>query len=188
MKNKYKKEGGYTLAELVVAMSIFILASTLISGLFVRSIQTQRQSNHLTTINSDASFIIERMNREVREGYTFTSPDANQSCADGSSNRLEFIRNINGNETTVSYTLDNENNDITRQEGEGSTPQPINSAQTSINDLCFILTQPTSEDPWRITVTMEIGSDDPNVNYTSNVQTTISSRSLPEDVNGNDEN
>lgn len=188
MENKYKKEEGYTLAELVVAMSVFIVASTLISGLFVRSLQTQRQSNHLTTINSDASFIIERMNREVREGYTFTSPDANQGCADGSSDNLEFIRSINGNETIVSYTLDNENNDITRQEGEDSTPQPINSSQTSVNDLCFLLTQPTSDDPWRIMVTMEIGSEDPNVSYTSNVQTTISSRSLPEDVNGNDDN
>lgn len=179
--NIIKSKKGYTLIELVVAMFVFIVAATLISGLFVRSIQTQRQSNHLTVINSDASFIIERMNREVREGYNFTSPDTNGDCSDGSSETLEFTRSINGSEKVITYTLDS--NDITRQEGESGS-QIINSSQTSINDLCFILTQPTSDNPWRIMASIELVSEDPNINYSSTVQTTIASRSLPE-VNGN---
>lgn len=176
--NKNKKEG-FTLIELVVAMAIFIIASTMISGIFVRSVRTQRQSNHLTVLNSDSSLIIERINREVREGFNFKDPGTTGTCSE----TLTFERTVNGSTKQIKYQLDKKDGNIERQEGASGFSVLNSSPQVVINDLCFILTQPIEDqDPWRITLTMEAGSVDPNIDYSSNIQTTITARSLPGDI------
>lgn len=177
LNKKQNKEKGFTLIELVVAMTLFIVASTIISGIFIRSIRTQRQANHLTVLNSDSSLVIERINREVREGFDFSDPSTTDTCSD----TLTFERTINGSTKEISYTL--MDNNIQRKEGSGGTFQTLNSSEVNIDDLCFILTQETEDEPWRITMSMTAGSVDPNINYTSNIQTTISARSLPGDIN-----
>lgn len=178
MEDKNKNQKGYTIVELVVAMTIFILAVTMISGLFVRSIKTQRQANHLTVLNSDSSLILERMNREIREGYNFSEPNQTGRCEGD----LEFSRVVNGSEKEVTYRF-NEGN-IERREGSNAPYHVLNSSESDIRYTCFLLTQSDSEEPWRITVSMKVGSIDPNINYSANIQTTVTARSLPCEANG----
>lgn len=168
-----ESEEGFTLAELIVAMSIFIIATAVISGIFIRTVKTQRQTNQLMTINSDAGLIMERITREVREGYDFVEPASSGVC----STNLVFSREIEGSQREISYRLNN--NDIERKQGSSGSFGVLNSPNHSVNDLCFLKTQGTADDPWRITIIMRTGSTDPNIDYSSDIQSTVTARVLP---------
>ncbi|MEX2411128.1 MAG: type II secretion system protein [Candidatus Paceibacterota bacterium] len=183
IKKTIKNKKGFTMIEFIVGMSVFIIAATIISGLFIRSIKAQRQSNHLTVLNSDTGLVMEKIIREAREGHSFTSPASSGSCSED----LIFIRNIEGKDTAINYGLQN-GNIVLSQDTNIESPSfnsfmPLNSSQVKIQELCFIKTQETSGDPWRITIIIKAGSIDPDIAYTSNIQTTVAARFLPQDIN-----
>ena len=158
--------------ELMVAVSVFLVAATITAGVFTRSIRTQRQSNQITTASSDASLILERMAREIRSGYSFSISD----FAGGTDNRIDFTREKDAAPIAVSYWQDGD--DIKRSEdgAEGI----LNAESTSVDKLQFILTQSDpSSDPWRITVVLWVSPTDPNNSHISHLQTTVSARILP---------
>ncbi|MEX0689933.1 MAG: hypothetical protein WD095_00660, partial [Candidatus Paceibacterota bacterium] len=156
-----------------------IIAITIITGIFISTIKAQRQSNHLTVLNSDTGLILEKMMREVREGYDFSDLPGN--CVNTSSESLSFTRIIEEQERVVRYSLNRSTNNIERREGGGNAV-PLNSSQVAVESLCFLETQQLSNHPWRITVAIKSGSIDPSIDYTANLQTTISARPLPSET------
>ncbi len=180
-----RKEKGFTLIELIIAMSVFIIATTIVSGVFVRAVRTQRQAAHLMTINSDASLIIERIAREIRLGYDFDL--SGSSCGASASDIITFTRPKGDATTTVAYVWDVGSKNIKRGEGGGAASalaeaSALNASQTKVNRLCFINIQATTNDPWRITAIFSVGSRDERLNYSTDFQTTVSARILPEDI------
>jgi len=79
----HKSQAGFTLVELIVAMSIFLIAIVIIVGAFIRSLRTQRIVNHLMAVNSNTSLVIEQMAREIRTGYEFKLNPAGSACVGG---------------------------------------------------------------------------------------------------------
>jgi len=153
MEDRNKKlitsnQGGFTLVELIVAMSVFIVVIALTSGIFVNTLRAQRQVNQFMTVNSDASLVLEKMAREARLGFNFNlTSDSVGNCSGGTFNRMEFERARNGSITNVIYRW-NWNpsvgiGTIERSEG-GASFVSLNSPNVSVKRFCFLETQEQS--------------------------------------------
>ncbi|MEK7464323.1 MAG: prepilin-type N-terminal cleavage/methylation domain-containing protein [Patescibacteria group bacterium] len=176
---------GFTLVELMVAMSLFLVAVTISSGAFVRSLRTQRAANQIMSVNSNASLVVEQISREIRSGYNFTLNNFPTSlCGTGQFDELKFT---NSKSKGVTYHL--QSNAIERRECDaaGCTTEPfyvLTPPNVSVSRLCFVNTQlPTTNDSWRITVFSKFGPSDPQLSgNTVDFQTTISGRILPSEI------
>jgi len=183
---KLKANNGFTLVELIVAMSVFIIAITIAVGAFVRALRTQRMVNSLLSVNSNASLVIEQMAREIRTGYNFSLNNVAQgNCSGGQEEELEFT---NSRANSVFYRK--EGVAIARKECAGSDCsgkifQPLTASNIKVDRLCFANTGNLNnkKDPWRITLFMTLGSSEPKLaGQTLNFQTTVAARILPQEL------
>lgn len=70
----FNKNNGFTLIEVLIASSIFVTVTVLVSDIFVRTNEVQRRTQGIQTTATDARFAFESMAREVRLGeidYTY---------------------------------------------------------------------------------------------------------------------
>lgn len=116
---------GFTLVEVLVGMSVFLVAATIISSIFVRAVQTQRQANEIMVATSDAGLMLERIAREIRQGYDFQivggwgscTPTPPASSPTASGEVVCFNRAAaGGNPITVGYGLNG--SDVERSEDD----------------------------------------------------------------------
>jgi len=155
------KRKGFTMVELLVSMSLFVIVISITSGVFIRSLRTQRISVALIAANSNVSLAIEQMAREMRTGQNF-------SVSGGS--EISFT---NASGEAVVYRL--ANSAIERRIGTGDYKK-ITASNVVIENLNFTLLSDSSYSP-RITIT--IGVSPANVSVSGiviNLQTTVSSR------------
>ncbi len=92
-KLKIKSSGGFTIIELMVAMTLFLVLIGIAIGGFINALRTQRAVVELMAANDNASLTMEQMAREVRTGYYFVK------VSDG---ELKFVNAYN---VTVFYRL-----------------------------------------------------------------------------------
>ncbi|HXF44001.1 MAG TPA: type II secretion system protein [Candidatus Paceibacterota bacterium] len=181
-----KLQAGFTLIELIVAMSVFIIAITIAVGGFVRALRTQRMANQMLSVNSNASLAIEQMAREIRTGYNFGLNNiAPGNCPAGQKEELAFT---NSRANSVFYR--GENGAVLRKECSGtdcsaSSFEPLTASNVKLEKLCFVNTGnlDSGKDPWRITFFMKIGSANPGiVGESLDFQTTVAARILPQEL------
>lgn len=99
---------GFTLLEVVVAISIFGIFIAMMMSIFTRFLTTQRQEIAQQALQEDIHYALETFNREVRTAYgsTFTTVDGDQI----------FFRNQNG--SCVQYAFSD--NAMKRGEASGA--------------------------------------------------------------------
>ena len=68
MSKIYKKEGGFTMIELLVAISVFSVIIAISSGIFVYSLRSNRTAIALISANNDASLTLDQMSRIIKKG------------------------------------------------------------------------------------------------------------------------
>lgn len=182
-------QSGFTLAELVVAMGVFVVLVTIAVGVFVNAVRNQRRLTELMAVSNNAGGIVEQIAREARTGYRFcngTVPEQNPSapCALDNVDTLSFT-NYAGR--VVHYLV--ENGEVKRQvEGVDNNPVPLTAPEVEVTYLTFSVTQRGQDGvsandvcvPWRITVVMGVLSRNPALaDRGIKLQTTISSRVFP---------
>ncbi|MDP3880997.1 MAG: type II secretion system protein [bacterium] len=192
----YPRHRGFTIVELLVAMSIFAIVLTTTSISFIGSLRSQRAATKLIEANENASITIERIAREIRTGTSF--------LVSSDRTRLSFI---NAREDSVVYylaeDLDGSENqriyEIITLGGTPTPPFPLTSKGVNIKRLSFELDNyndskdlPSVE---KITMSLTVGLPEGTQNISdveTRIQTTISARPLntlpPEDNDGNGEN
>lgn len=175
MKFKSKKEKGFTIVELLVAMSVFAVLLTVAVGVFVRVIRTQRNLVHRMNINNNAGSVLEQITRDLRTGYNFCPVDFEngEKCDLIETNSLVFT---NRNGDSINYSLVNK---AVKKDGIQLTASDV-----EINRLKFIIRQDNVCDPWRITILMGVGSNKVEQDQYINLQATVSSRVLPRETLG----
>lgn len=179
-----KDNNGFTLIEVLVALSVFVTAVGLIVGVFTQALRTQRMVSTLSAVNSNASLVLEQITREIRLGWNFTvAPNlAFSPCAVGQSDNIHFFRSRSTGPTEITYHWGEADHTINRGEG-GASPEPLTAANVDVNRLCFRVFQEEINHPWRITIFTTVGSHEPQLqSRLIDIQTTVSSRVLPEDV------
>ena len=149
------KNRGFTIMELLVAMTVFLVVIGISSGIFTRTIRTQRIITDMSSSLNNITLALEQIAREARTGYAFSTADNYTS--------LSFT-NARGED--VEYDIDSAR--VMRKK-EGENPQPITSEGTNISDLKFtVRTNPTL-----VTIVLTaLGEGDIEVH----LQTSVSSR------------
>lgn len=79
MKNYLKKmvsrisnEGGVTLLELLVAMSIFTVTITIVVSVFISMVSAGKRSANATDVDNSANSVLESIAKEMRTGKNFS--------------------------------------------------------------------------------------------------------------------
>lgn len=181
----FKSRSGFTLVELLVAMSIFVVIATVASGIFIRSIQNENRLVAMMGIQSSLDSTLEQMAREIRGGYLFNNlTTGTQNCGtnamflDGYS-QMTFV----GPNNTTTYALSGG-----RIERDGNY---LTSKDIKVQNLCFLISQIGSSypinscNPWRVTIFLNAAPATQSAySYVQPfyLQTTVSSRVLPKDM------
>lgn len=153
-----KTKAGFSIVELLVAMSLFLTLVALATGTFIQTLKTQKIITGLSAANDNASQAIEQITREVRTGFGF------------SESTKSVLKFTNYKNESVSFKL--MNGSITRCVGECLDDvnfRGITAPEVKVERLEFIV----SGKPTRVTIVLSIaGSKDIKVN----LQTSVSSR------------
>jgi len=178
MNSRNKREEGFTVVELIVAMSIFAVFLTISVGVFVKTIRTQRTLVHRMEVNDNAGAVLEQITREVRTGYDFCPAEfaGGDKCnlPGGTSLEADSLTFTNHDGDSVTYALNN--GAVTRDGNELSAPD------VEIDNLKFIVWQDYVCNPWRVTILMGVGSEKVESGQFIDLQTTVSSRVLPREA------
>lgn len=95
--SKFQNSNGFTVIELIVAMTVFVVLMSIAAGGFVHLLKNQRIVAALMTANDSASLTLEQMAREIRTGYNFCLTE---------SGKLQFVSAIRNE--VVRYRLNND--------------------------------------------------------------------------------
>ena len=182
--NKYSslKNNGFTLVELIVAIGIFLTVVTVASGIFIRSVKTQQFISEIMSMNSNASLALEQITREIRSGFNLKVTDSGSNCGTGLGDTLTFNRVRNNTTTAVTYKWNQTASDIERT--EGTLPATVLTASDiNVSRFCFIVSQIDSASPWRLSMFLQVSSNDSSLsNNTVDLETTVSTRILPSEI------
>jgi prepilin-type N-terminal cleavage/methylation domain-containing protein len=113
-RNSHK---GFTLIEMMVAVSIFIVVLTVSAGALLSIINANRKSQTLRTVMDNLNFAIEEMVRDIRRGTEYScglsGPD---NCSTGSPSFVfkfvdgtKYVYEKNGDNELVALKLDADN-------------------------------------------------------------------------------
>jgi len=160
---------GFTMIELLVSMVLFVTIVSIVSGIFITSIRTEKQIVALIAANDNTFQALEQMSRAIRVGRSFNIPSLTElDFLNPQGERVHYRYNGSAIEQTIGdasldwkkFTADNVNigRFEIRSRGEGS------------ND----------GEPTRITLILSVGAKGaPNVeNIFTHIQTTTTVRNL----------
>lgn len=172
--SKLKKSlTGFTIVELLVAMSIFVVLITIATGAFIQALRSERRLIALMTVSNNASLVLEQMAREIRTGYLFSGQPTCKTS-------LCFKTSASGVTNDVSYGLNSSGGrGVIQRNGQNLTASNVN-----VSNLSFLVSQGSNTcAPWRVTIIVKVDTfpSSPSVSPTT-IQTTASSRILPRDM------
>ena len=180
-------ESGFTLVEVLVAIAIFVSSITAISAIFAYSSKSQRTTEAISEVQSDARFAMEVMAQSIRrgsidyassqyEGSIDSNPQAVLVLRDNANNQIWFKRAISGSTGVVQMS----------ETGEDGEWFDITPSDVDIDLLKFYLsplTDPFSANPSiniqpKVTIVMTTSSatDVGEHLLPTFLQTTVSSR------------
>lgn len=162
------RHAGFTIVELLVALTIFAVVMSVAVGGFVRALRIQRQLAAFVAANGNVSLAIEQMSREIRTGYDFASP------------RSDTLTFTNARGEIVTYAFDVDRRTLTRQVGTAAEA-PIISETIRVTALSFTVQFNQSDDryPTRVTIALVVTPQANGLETSeARLQTTISARNL----------
>jgi prepilin-type N-terminal cleavage/methylation domain-containing protein len=182
LSNKIKKrqqyERGYSLIELMVAVSVFAIVMSVSSGMFITSMKGQRKAFSNQNLADNVRYAMEIITREVRMGRGFTVGNAG-TCSNNC--LISFTSSMPRRDgKTVTFFLDPNTKKIMFDDDTSAGPpaDPITSANIEVTNLDFALD--IGEEPYRVTIVLEAESVGTAIDTKSNIilQTTIAPRVL----------
>ena len=146
-----KNNDGFTLIEMVVAMTLFVAVIVTVMSIFLRSVQTERGVAGQSATIANVSLAIEEIAREMRTASSFTVPQQSDGgvllnsvsdCSIQYPSITFTYTNGFGATTTVSYSRIKSSTTANYQITQTINGQslPMTPAGTNITKLNFIIT------------------------------------------------
>jgi len=171
---------GFTIVEMLVAMSLFTVIISITTSIFIRSLRTQRYANALLAANSNASLAMEQMARDIRTGSKFCQDTGSVTdCGNiinGAYEKLSFSSATRG---TITYARDASSGALTQT--IYGKEAPITASNVTVKKLSFYVQGNILNDSQaaRITIVLQISAPGtPFADSAINLQTTVSSRNI----------
>ena len=158
-----RKDKGFTMVELIVAIAIFSIVITIVVSLFMTALKGYRKNLALQNVQDNARFIVDFIAKELRMA-TINS---------GTSNSLNITRSDG---TAVTYLLSS--NNLTRT--AGGTSGPINSDEVTVNGNFYVSGIGGDSFQPKVTIGLKVENKGtrPEEKAVINIQTTLSQRNL----------
>lgn len=173
-----RKQLGFTLAEMLVAVTIFALTFMIVSAIFMNGNKLQQHTASFQRLQNDGRYILEKLAREIRaREINYPSLTSNPWT------ELRFQPDENQETLTVSFDASNGNLLYILNGGSA----PINSEDVEVVSANFYV-YPTTEDQWasaslvndqgRVTILLKLRNRNINPEYQRELvlQTTISNK------------
>lgn len=142
-KTTQNRKKGFTLIEIMVSVSLFVVVMVISMGTIVTIVDANRKSQTLRTVMDNLNFTIEAMTRTIRFGtnyhcdVTVTNPaiTSPRDCAGGATSIV--VKASNGD--TVTYKLSNGRikRDVDSLIGIDSSDYSLTSSDVTIDSLSF---------------------------------------------------
>ena len=179
---------GFTLVEILVALSIFVLIISATFGVFTSILFHQRRLLAQQELLNQTSYLIEYIGRSLRfvkkdgQGVCLSQTGFNYENPGGNLSIVRFINHLD-NDVCQEFFLDNDG--ILNELKEQGLPSPLVSEKIQINELKFKLAGARGDDflQPRVTIFLEAqvrgGGQEPAIKAIE-LQTTISQRNIDE--------
>lgn len=168
---------GFTLIEMVVAISLFSVVVLVSISAMLSIADANKKANATRVVMDNINFAMENMGRNIRTGYDYSCGGAGDCVSGGTS--ISFT-DQKSNTVTYSWTEDSNGlGSITVRKNSGS-PVGITSPQVDIDGLTFYVsgTSPNDGLQPRVLITLR-GTAQIGKNTTSfNLQSTVSQRKV----------
>ncbi len=136
------KEHGFTLIEIMTAVSIFAIVATISMGSILTVFDVNRKSESIKSVMDNLNLAIESMAREIRFGTYYSCnptlptllPPSKQNCSSGAES-MAFL----SNDQTQSIVYRKFGTTIEKSKDAGSTFVPVTAPEIVINDLKFFV-------------------------------------------------
>lgn len=164
------KNQGYTLIEMLVAMSIFSILMVLIMNTFVRGFALQKKIIEMQSVQREEAYLMETVSREIRMATGISTTQQNLSGVSS----LTFSNHEGTSNTTV-YCLAGESG-VCSTSGKffSINGKIINSAEVEVTNLKFYTSDFTDKQPL-VTILLQLKSrKDPTVE--TRLQTSVATR------------
>jgi len=126
MKNKQKKlSAGFTLVELIIYCGLFLIFLTMLTSIFISTLEVHSQAYSRSIVQQDGQFIIQRFIYDINRADSVTTPVNLGETANS------LVLDIDGE--TYSYVLNSGQLELTNNDGT----YVINFDQTQISNLSF---------------------------------------------------
>lgn len=171
-----KSQKGFTLIELITAVSIFVIVMTVSMGSIVNIFDANRQSRSLRTVTSNLNLATESMSKEMRYGKIYhcgsgTVTEA-QNCPEGSST-FSFL---SSSRVQTTYRL---NGSVIEKQEDGGEFAPITAPEAIIDSITFYTVGAGAGDNLQPKVLIKISAHAGTKNPSSfDLETLVSQRSL----------
>ncbi len=159
---------GFTLIEMIVAVAVFSIVTTMALGSFLNVSDIQKKAMALRAVNDNLNFAVETMMREIRTGTDYCST----TCSPSSFNFTNSLGDL------MVYALDGS---VIKRSSNGGSFLSLTSAEVEIENLLFIVSGEEAGDNLQPIVTIIINGssgEKEKVKSRLNLQTTISQRTI----------
>ena len=205
MRQKTQKKAGFSLIEVIVSMSIFLIAILVIIGALISLTDASRKARAIRVVTDNLSAALDSMSRNTRMGGYYhcgcgnpttpgdtTFPDTPRDCAmadtlGGGGDACfafegQFGDPNDPNDQIVYRLFDNR---IQRSVNSGTTFKNLTAPEIHIDTLRFYVhgTQLSQDQPMVTMVLRGVASTSARTATDFNIQTTISSRTPNFDLN-----
>lgn len=130
VKNKNNK--GFTLIEIMVAVSIFAIVMMIAIGAVLAIVSANKKAESLSSVINNLNFALEAMNRDLRTGYDYICVDPTGNACGG----IQFSSS-QADGDSVTYSFDSSAKSITKTDTSGTFS--VISTEIYIEDLKFYL-------------------------------------------------
>lgn len=183
------KSRGFTLIELMVSVTIFIIVMTISLGALFSMSAADRKAEAVKTIMNNLNFALDSMTRTIRTGYGYGCPTAGTDCNSGSGGaRISLTSASNqsvsyclgsGTTCSVSTSCSSGSCSILRSTNGGATYLALTAPEVKISNLSFYVLGSVGGDSTqpRVVITLDGTVDTGDQQPTSfQIQTTATQR------------
>jgi len=98
MSNIQNNQSGFTLVEMLVAIAIFVTSLTAVSAIFMYSNKSQRATEVISEVQSDARFALEVMAQQIRKSSIDYASSQYGGIIDSNPEEVLVLRDSNNNQ------------------------------------------------------------------------------------------